>query len=327
MKHKEAGQMSRNKPDIAMPFNGLHSKDSSIAVIAVRPESNKVTFESVILRGITPYADLIYMANLSGNVVNNAKIIESQYAQQRYFALSGKVEIMKYPEFVTIFEEKFNIQASEAKIIGSFEAVSTYKNKIHKSDQELFNTIVKNEDMLEAYGHTIKKIDDYYIINYDMPAIFSKHNKETDIFVIAVKLHDTNTPFSELNRGIFEEFDKPSTVSIIDSESRSHMEWFNQVRRTYHISNSHIKTMFDMTDYILDRNGTSIKIGDTPLGKIILERGVVSEDQILQLRKNPMVRIKIKTKTELVNIIEKGKSSKQQKTLKECCTLIESIQF
>jgi len=309
-----------------MPFK-KGSDDDSVAVIAVRPESNKVTYESVILRGIASSADLVYMANLSGDVVNGANIIESQYRIQHYFAQQGKSEVMKYPELVALFEDKFKVKASDAKIVGAFEAVTTYKDELHKTDTELFHTIVQREDLLEAFGHTIKKIDDFYVVNYDMPAVFSKHNKETDIFVIAVRLNDSSAPFSDLSRGIYEEFEKDSSISIIDSESRTKMEWFNQVRRTYHISNSHIKAMFDMTDYILGRDGVSIGFSDTPLGEKLLQRQIVTEDNLKQLKANPVVKVIERGEEKLINIIEYSRDTDRHMSLLECCELVENVVF
>jgi len=318
--------MSRIKPDIAMPFK-KGNNDGAVAVIAVRPESNKVSFESLILRGIASYAELVYMANLSGTVVNNANIIESQYKVQNYFAQQGKSEVIKYPELVALFEDKFKVKASDAKIIGAFEAVTTYKDELHKTDTELFHTIVQKDDLLEAFGHTIKKIGDFYVVNYDMPAVFSKHNKETDIFVIAIKLNDSSVPFSDLSRGIYEEFEKDSSISIIDSESRTKMEWFNQVRRTYHISNSHIKAMFDMTDYILGYDGVSIGFSDTPLGEKLLQRQRVTEDNLKQLKENPIVKLMDCGEEKLVNIIEYARDTDKHMSLQECCELVEAVVF
>lgn len=317
--------MSRTKPDIAIPFQTTEIHDCSIAVIAVRPESNKVSYESVILRGVSPHAELIYMANLSGTVVRNAKIIESQYKLQYKFAKNGKSEIMKYPELQKAFHKKFNIKAEDAPIIGAFEAVTTYYDKLQKTDQELFQTIVDQKDLLEIYGHTIKKIGDFYIVDYDIPAIFSKYNNETDIFVIAVKMNDKNSPFTNLNRGIYEEFEKNQSITIIDSQSRSQMKWFNRVKRTYHISSSHIKAMFDMTNYILDSEGNHINFEQTPLGNMLLTRKIVTEDQLRQLKDNPMVTIKTGSKTKLINILTPY--SVCQKSLEQCCDLINKIVF
>jgi len=310
-----------------MPFSIKQQEFAPTAVIAVRPESNKVTYESIILRGIAPYSNPVYIANLSGTVINNSNIIESQYNIQHRYARNGKKELIEHPEMIKAFEEKFKITVDKANIIGAFEAITTYKNQINKNEQELFHTIVGRDDFLECYGHTIKKIDNFYIINYDMPAVFSKHNKQTDIFVIAVKLKTESTTFADLNRSIYEGFCNNKQIAIIDSESRTEMEWFNQVRRTYHISNSHIKAMFDMTDYIINHEGAQLPFNKTPLGKILFERGKVTELHLSELKNNPMVYIKSGNTVKLINLLEEARSGDQQKNLVQCCELIESIQF
>ncbi len=317
------GVMGRDNPDIAFPCMKECMKGSSVAVIAVRPETNKVMYESIILRGISSLSDLVYMANLSGIVVRNAGVIESQYHCQNKFAMNGKSEIRKYPEMIKAFEEKFSVFFDDAKVIGSFEAVSQYRNDIQKSESELFNTIVSQEDFLELYGQTIKRIDGFYVINYDMPALTKKHHKETDIFVIAVTLKEGVT-FSELNHGIYNSFTSNKTA-IIDSEQRKGMEWFNQVRRTYHISNSHTKTMFDMTDFVINENNVKTTFVETPLGQLILERGKLAECDLIELKKNPIVRIKQPDGvSRLVNIIDESKQ-KDEMSLMDCCLLFESI--
>ena len=315
------------KPDIAVPFEPFNCEGASAFVIAARPKTNTLTYESIILRAIAPYIDLLYMANLSGSVVKKYQIIQSQYGCQYRFAKEGKSRVRKYPEMVKRFEDEFKIDFETAPLIGSLEAVTTYRKQIGKSSEELFQTMVEDKNFLVMYGQTIKRIGDYFIINYDIPAIFHKHNQHTNIYVIAAQMEDSRIPFSTLNHRIYEGLIKQPKIQIVDRYSHQKLAWYNQVRRTYHISNSHTKSMFDMTDYILGEEGQPIGFEMTPLGKLLLCRGKVTVQKLKKLKKDPLVRIKTEFEDKLVNILSASFIPEAPKSLLECCELIESVQF
>lgn len=315
------------KPDIAVPFEAFDYENTSAFVIAARPKTNTLTYESIILRAIAPYIELLYMANLNGNVVQNCQIIQSQYSSQFKFAKEGKKRVRKYPEMVKRFEEKFKIDFETAPIIGSLEAVTTYREEIKKSSEELFQIMVEDKDFLLMYGQTIKRIGAYFIINYDIPAIFHKHNQHTNIYVIAAKLEDCTVPFSVLNHKIYEGLIQHPRIQIIDRYSHQNLAWYNQVRRTYHISNSHIKAMFDMTDYIVGQDLEPIGFNQTPLGNLILNRGKVNVQNLQALKKDPLVRVQTKSGHKLMNILVDSFNPDHPKSLVECCELIERVQF
>ena len=80
------------------------------------------------------------------------------------------------------FEEHFKIKFNNAQIIGSFDAIL----KLKLSKQELFNKFVDDKDFLKFYGQTIKKIDDYFIVNYDLPAVLNKYDFTANVFVVLI---------------------------------------------------------------------------------------------------------------------------------------------
>lgn len=316
-----------SKPDIAVPFESHNCDNASAFVIAARPKTNTLTYESVILKAITSHIELLYMANLSGNVVQNSGIIESQYGVQFQFAKDGKKCVAKYPEMVEAFEKKYKINFEKAPLIGALEAVSTYRDEIGKSSEELFHTMVDDEDFLLMYGQTVKRVGRYFVLNYDIPAVFHKHNQRTNIFVIAARLKNPGLDFSTLNHAIYDGLIRNPSIQIIDRYSHKELAWYNQVRRTYHISNSHLKAMFDMTDYVLDEHRCPVSFDCTPLGRKLLSRGNVSLQNLLEVKKNPLVRIELESGDQLVNILEEAFDPDHQKSLDECCQLVERIKF
>jgi hypothetical protein len=323
-------------PDILIPYN-VQAKalgDSSLAVLSVRPETNQVKYEAVIIKTIEPYADVVYLASLSGMLLNKKAIVASHYSSQFHFAINGKVELERYPEMVEKFEQKFNVGFKNAKIIGSYEAILDYK--IKKNADSLFHTMVPESDFLEMYGHTIKKINGYYVLNYDIPAVITAHNRESAVFIIAVRFKESQYRMAGIHHLIYENMRRNKSVTFLDSEKRQNMPWYDRVRRTYHISRSHIEAMFDLTDYVFKDEKHRICFADTPLGQKLLHQRVFDEKQLevkmAALKENPMVYLReADGSSRLANIICAGKTKKGstfiEKDLDQCVDIIRCIQW
>ncbi|HLP59956.1 MAG TPA: hypothetical protein VK186_14035 [Candidatus Deferrimicrobium sp.] len=329
------GKLEKIVPDILIPYtiDRKTLSNSSQLIIYVRPETNKIDYEAQIIRAAAHQADVIYLANLNGALINNKAIIASHYSIQLQFAVEGKRKLEKYPEMVKRFEEKFKVNFHDAPIIGSHEAI---KLKLKKDADELFETIVPEPDFLELYGQTIKRIAGYYVLNYDIPAIMSRYHEWTAMFVIAFLLKDNNYPFSEIDRAIYENMRQSKTTNLLDSESRKGLPWYQLVRRAYHISRSQIEAMFDLTDYVFKNETDRIGFADTPLGRKILEQGVMGEEELetrlTQLKGNPLVYLNQPGgRLKLVNIISEGRIKKNsifiENDLNECSRVIQEINW
>lgn len=322
-------------PDVLIPYSmdphGLG--ESSVTLISVRPETNTVNYEASILRSIRKYADVVYLASLSGSLVNKKAIVASHYSSQLQFAINGKKELSRYPEMKRLFREKFMVEFEAAPIIGPFEALLDYRLK--RDADELFETFVPENDFLEMYGQTVKKIGDYYVINYDMPAVITRHHENTAVFNIAVRMKSISYRFSGIHHLIYENMRKSKSTLLIDSEKRKEMAWYNRVRRTYHISRSHIEAMFDLKDYVFVNDTARIKYKDTPLGRKLLDEWGFEEDRLekcmQRLKENPMVYLKEDGRHRLVNIVLEGKERRHstflEKGLDECCRIIKKIDW
>lgn len=255
LRQKIPGTNEEVKPDILIPYTVSghleELRNASIAVISVRPETNKVIYEAAIIHAISPFAKVIYLANLSGNLLNDKAIIAAHYSCQLQFAIEGKSEMALYPEMIQAFEEKFQVPFAEARIIGAFDAILDYG--LVRDFEELFATIVPDSDFLVFYGQTIKKIAGYYVLNYDIPAIITRHHENTAMFIIAIQLKDNQHSFSDLHRLIYERMCQNANTGLIGPQVQQELPlaWYERVRRTYHMSRSHIEAMFDLTDYVL----------------------------------------------------------------------------
>jgi len=322
-----------SKPDILIPYDRSKAEDSSIIVIAVRPETNKIDYESVIVSAIEPYAELIYLANLSGDVVKKHSIILAHSSSQFTFSVVGKEEIAKYPEMIKRFEEKFGESFDKAKIVGSYETICD--NLVDKDAESLFSTIVPDDKFLEFYGQTIKKIDDYYIINYDIPAIFGKYGSSSDIFVIAIRLKDSTHSFSSINKSIYQSFYDKKEIDLLDQDLRKNMKWFDQVRRTYHISKNHIDAMFDLTNYVFVSNNARIDFPDTPLGIKLISLGIFSKNELISFAKklndNPLVKIRDNDNNaklaNVMNLVKMSNTPVNKESLTRCANILAKVEI
>lgn len=330
VQHKEV------TPDLLIPYHIDREtlSHSSILLIYVRPETNMINYEAAIIKGAAPYADAVYLANLCGNLVNNKAITASHYSIQLQFAIEGKEKLQRYPEMVRQFEEKFKVDFRDADIIGSYDAIVDYR--IKSNSDELFETMVPDADFLEFYGQTIKRIGKYFIVNYDIPAIITRHHEDTAMFSIALCLKTEEFGFLDIDYFIYENMCKNETTAPLGSERRQSLPWYKLVRRTYHISRSHIEAMFDLTDYVFKNEKERIGYENTPLGKRLLEEGIIGEDRLEDrlnlLKENPLVYLdQPDGSVKLVNIITEGKvrrgTSFVQSSLHECCDIIKRINW
>jgi hypothetical protein len=305
------------KPDILINYSfDCIDDDTAIAVIYVRPDTNIVSYEKAILKGVQGHGKVIYMANLNGKLFIKDALILDHYSIQYKFAIYGKSELAKYPEMIQGFENHFHTSFEQANIIGSFEALI----KLHLEPAKLFSFFVDDTCFLKLYGQTIKKISDCYIINYDLPFLLNKYNDKTNIFVIVLQYNSNEINFQSINDSIFKEFKKDKYAPIIDEDKLKKLNSFEQVKRTYHISGNHIKAMYDMIDFVFINESTHISFIDTPLGKKLMNMNI-TEKQLYSIREQPINYLKQQNKLELINILEEGNF----KNVKESISLIQQF--
>lgn len=290
-------------PDIIIDYMPLNEDFMPVAVIYVRPETNQVSYEKAILKGALPYSDVIFMANLNGMLFIRDALILDHYACQYRFAIYGVDEIKKYPEMVDKVENYFGVHLSPEKFIGSFDAIL----KLNISAEKLFNTFVDEKSFLKLYGQTIKKYDDLYIINYDLPAIIEKYNDKSNVFIVVVKFKNEKITFDKINYSIAIEMEKDNNLLFYCADIYKDISLIEKVKRTYHFSSTHIMAMFDMTDFVFDSNCKRISVTETPFGHYLIKNNFLTKERLIKLREYPMVYVSVNGKRELLNIIEDTK--------------------
>jgi hypothetical protein len=296
------------KPDIIIDYLHYENPKLPVYVIYVRPQTNLVSFENAILKGVQSYADIIYLANINGKIFINNALILDHYSCEYKFSIFAKQEIAKYPEMINKFEEYFKVKFDDAKIVGSFDAMLL----LGYDPQSLFELYVEKWDFLKFYGQTIKKIDEFYIVNYDMPAIIQNYDAKTNIFVTAISLKDENITFKELNESIISEIKNSKNI---DPCEKILCDSYERAKRTFHLSRNHIKAMFDMSDFIFRNDGKQILLDETPLGKILIEKNILSLKDLVRLKSYPIVYVNQGKHKKLINIVEEGKNKNIDETI------------
>ncbi len=309
--------MSEIKPDVIIPYIQTDSPMNPLTVVYVRPQTNKLNYETAIIKGVQDFGDIIYLANLNGKLfIKNALILE-HYSTQYIFSIYAKHEIAKYPEMIDKFESHFKVKFDEANIIGSFDALLS----LNIDSETLFNTMVDDCDFLRMYEQTIKKIDNLYIVNYDIPAIIKKYDPESNIFVVAARFKDKNLKIEELNQAIFDNLKNNMSTPIIDEDKYKHMEWWEKVRRTYHISGNNIAACFDMIDFVYNTKGNNVTFDEIPFTHSLISKGIITQEKLAYLKNYNLVRTNPDGK--LINIA----ATKSGLSFEECEELIKTIKW
>jgi len=254
---------------------------TAYSMIYVRPETNLIKYEGRIIEGLKKFANIIYMANFNGDVFSSHNILKEHNSSQFRFSDSPREEMGKYSELIDEFEKYFNISYDKVKILGGFSALT----ELNISEEELFEIIVPETEFLRLYGQTFKKVEDVYIVNYDLPAILKRYNAITNVFMVLVK-SDKATPtfFEDLNLSIYNEIASSGDTPILFGDKLEDLDWSEKIKRTYHLSNNHLMTMFDMSHFIFKDKDKRLDITETPLGKTILANKIFTEEQLRILK-------------------------------------------
>ncbi len=317
MKYQQDNTIITLAPDIMIDYDSNLEKKLPVCVIYLRPDTNILSYEHALLKGIEQYAKVIYMANLNGGIFIKNALILDHYAYEYKYSIYAKQEIAKFPEMISEFENHFKEKFEKARIIGAFESLIL----LGLSPQKLFDYIVEEKDFLKFYGNTIKKIRGFYIINYNIPALIEKYDTKTNIFILAIQFKSDKYSFKEINDSIIDNIKNDRHTPIIDEKKfKKNMDLCEKVKRTYHISTSHIKSMFDMTDFIFKRDGSQITFSETPMGKLLIENNI-PEFKIKQIKDYPIVYINENNKKKLINLPDESIG----KSIDDSIDLVKSI--
>ncbi len=152
-------------------------------------------------------------------------------------------------------------------------------------------TVVPDADFLDCWGQTFKKIAGAFVVNPNLPAIAKRYAPGSNVFVMAVRAKDGSSRFfDELNKAIFTAVSASKETPVIDGEKLGSLVWSERIRRTYHISTSHVMAMFDMADFIYTSDTTRLGVADTPLGSWLVTSGATTPEGLIRLKDAQLCR-------------------------------------
>lgn len=233
-------------PTVIIPYKWPISEPSHQDVfVYLRPETNGVRVESLLLRTVrdNPYYDenitLAYLANVPGDFIERNRVIEEHYRDRIYFTLKGKEGFTPYMR--RRFEEFFHADFAAARIIGPFEAM----RREGWTSEQLFELHVEEEDLCVICAQTIKRVDDLYIINYDIPGILHKNHARTDVAVMIFRSNLESPGFQTLIEDIRDR--------LVEGEVLSPQ---TPLSHALHYSKSPFEQILDASGYLYEPDGS-----------------------------------------------------------------------
>lgn len=265
-------------PQVLVPYPGPEAAPNTQDIfVYLRPETNGVLVESTLMKVIEKCPEyrsgirLAYLANIPGEYIVAHHVIEAHYAHKFFFAVHGKRYFTS--AMSRAFEERFGVPVAEANIVGSFEALRV----LGLRPEELFSAWVPRDQMLIVDGQSIKKIDDLYVVNYDIPALLHKNNRSTDIAVMLFRCSVDYAYFLEL---VHEMERRLVDNGLLAPEAHA--------SRAFHFSKGPFEQVLDGLSYLLTSSGEAVSADDLSFVAYAKENGV-PVDQLLGLVRNPIV--------------------------------------
>ncbi|MBI9102016.1 MAG: hypothetical protein JEY99_06335 [Spirochaetales bacterium] len=254
-----------HQPKILIPYIPAIDGDSEKMdfFITLRPEANGVQVESLLFKVVSENplyknnVSFAYLANIPGDFIINQKIMEQHYHLKISFARKGRTIFTPYMK--ARFYEHFRVSADDVSLMGAFQALAS----LGCSEEELFQFRVDNSEMLDVNGQNIKKIDDIYVVNYDIPAILHKNNHNTDI---AVMIFRSGLEFEDFKHMIGDMGESLVKNGILGPNL--------PFSRIFHYSKSPFEHLLDCSGYLLKTPTTHFSLGHLPFVRYLQNKGV-----------------------------------------------------
>ena len=251
-------------PTIVVPFAGVcDSSRCQDVFVYLRPESNGIAVESAIMKGVSMVPDwqeninLVYLANLPGDFINEKGVVEDHYRTRVKFARRGKDLFTPFME--RMFSKHYKVNFEEAEILGSFRALSV----LGLDEEGLFRLWVSEDDMLTINGQTIKRVGKYFIVNNDIPAILHKNTGKTDIAVMIFRTVFWGNDFYNVIL-------KMTEVLLEEGILHSH----SQFSHVFHYSKGPFEQILDAVGFLYDSAGNHLPLRSIRFYNFLLEKGL-----------------------------------------------------
>jgi hypothetical protein len=276
---KSSGKSEQRLPTVLVPYPGpREDPDIQDIFVYLRPETNGMLVESILFKVIEQCPAykkslfLSYLANVPGDFIVRNNIVEEHYSVKLHFAVHGKKAFT--PFMRRKFEKWFQQDFEKADIIGSFEALHVLK----KNPEELFGLWVAKRDICSVDGQSIKKIGNYFVVNYDIPALLHKNSKNTDI---AVMVFRTSMPYDEFHQLVEQMRERLVQESVLAPNMPP--------SRVFHYSKGPFEQVLDGIGYLYDKNGNMLPVEAFSFSSFLMCRGI-DADTIYGIIRNPIVQ-------------------------------------
>ena len=273
--------MEGRKPSILLDYQPAEPENRYRDVfVYLRPETNGVEVESIIMNAVREEEScrndvkLVYLANIPGDFIAARGLIEHHYRIRLLFALKGKKLFTKHMK--KVFKSYFRCSFDKADIVGPYEAMK----RLDLDEEGLFRVWVDPQNMMNVNGQSVKRINDLFVLNYDIPALLNKNNRETDIAVMIFRISGNHSDIHFLIDAIEERL---SEKGIIDTRNPS--------GRIFHYSKGPFEELLDGSGFLYDREERNIPLEKTAFGGY-LELNGVSPGQMEGALRHPIMYFK-----------------------------------
>jgi hypothetical protein len=256
------------KPTVIIPYPGpstdIRSRD---IFVYLRPETNGVLTESALFQVLAKspiyrdHMELVYLANIPGEFILQNKIIEEHYCYKMPFARMGGLFFTDY--MLKGFEQYFRRPFSESRILGAFDALK----ELDMTEEELFDFWVTDKDIMTINCQTIKRINDVFVVNYDIPALLHKNTNSTDIAVMLFRNSLTTDEFHHM----IEDMRTSLREKAVLGRGRA-------LRRALHYSRGPFEQVLDARGHLYTPEGKHITLEEMQFCSFMRRKGIFCEE-------------------------------------------------
>jgi hypothetical protein len=188
-------------------------------------------------------------------------VVERHYAARLLFAREGAGAFT--PAMRETFARFFGVAFEKAKVVGAFEALSL----LNMDEEDLFRIWVPVYDLLDLEGQLVKRVnDDLFVVNYDIPALLTKHHAGTDV---AAMVFRTGLSYEEFKAAVDQIREALVREGLLDADKPEH--------RVFHWSRGPFEQLLDAHGYVYTVRDEPVDLADLAFGRFLLDKGETVE--------------------------------------------------
>ena len=257
-----------NRPTVLIPYDAEPSEQESTDVfIYLRPETNGILVESTLLKVIESSDHfresirMVYLANIPGEFIVRNGIVEDHYRHKLAFAEKGGSVFTRYMR--SRFEEHYSVPFESSRVVGAFDAIEI----LGMSEEELFDVWLPEEAVLMVNCQMVKKIQNVYVVNSNIPALLHKNNYSTDIAVMILR--------SKLSKDKLHQMIQHMIGALRGAGILGESTPFGRV---FHYSNGPFEQLLDARGHLYDTHGEHLPLSEMHFCSFLRDRGILCEE-------------------------------------------------